>query len=278
MLNLFHKLRRIALSKTIMLGLCADWVALVRLHTLGYESACGAYAGDAIADPVALRLRPVHGRPLWCRPGSSDLGALWEVFGNKDYTIPRRFLRNPRTILDLGANVGYAAAFFAHRYPNARIVAVEPDAENLKMARRNAISVRCGDRCRFVRGAAWNRETVVHLHHEGPAYAYHVEQQAAPGRIPVRAFSVPALLRQAGMTHVDLMKVDIEGAERQVFATAGEWARNVSCIICELHGSYTFEHFRRDLEPVGFICHPADKHTGLRLPLAVRERRSYPRR
>ena len=52
--------------------------------------------------------------------------------------MPTHFAESePETILDLGANVGLAAAYFGHRFPNAAVVALEPSVTNLQMAALN---------------------------------------------------------------------------------------------------------------------------------------------
>src|SRR4051794_36203322 len=74
-----------------------------------------------------LRAREWRGaigrRPFWFRD-RSELDAVIEVFHDGAYAYPLDPL--PRTIVDLGANIGQASMFFRQTYPNARIVAVEP--------------------------------------------------------------------------------------------------------------------------------------------------------
>jgi len=60
----------------------------------------------------------------------ADLEAFYEVFWRRDYDPPPTLaprLRGARVILDLGANVGTFSAFALSRWPNARVVAYEPE-------------------------------------------------------------------------------------------------------------------------------------------------------
>src|SRR5438034_61021 len=73
---------------------------------------------------------------VWARSGTSDVETFEEVFVDRHYEIPFADF-SPRTILDLGANIGFASVFFAARWPRARILAVEPAADNLGLLRKN---------------------------------------------------------------------------------------------------------------------------------------------
>src|SRR5258708_16952317 len=67
--------------------------------------------------------------------GGSDAFIFSEVFSHRYYDFALPF--TPETILDLGANAGFTSIFFARKYPDARIIAVEPIASNLEILRRN---------------------------------------------------------------------------------------------------------------------------------------------
>ena len=56
-------------------------------------------------------------------------------------SFPWRCLRSPARILDLGAYVGYAAVYLAHRFPEAEIVCVEPAAPNFKVLTLNTVAL-----------------------------------------------------------------------------------------------------------------------------------------
>ena len=67
-----------------------------------------------------------------------DLLVLRDVFVDGEYQLPARF--RPRTIVDLGSNVGLSVAFFKLSYPDAAIVAVEPDLRTLALLEENTSS------------------------------------------------------------------------------------------------------------------------------------------
>ncbi len=60
---------------------------------------------------------------FYLRPHSSDLYTFNQVFILDQYNIKLPFL--PKTIIDAGANIGLSSAYFAHRFPQSQIVAIE---------------------------------------------------------------------------------------------------------------------------------------------------------
>src|SRR5438128_3211500 len=63
--------------------------------------------------------------PIMLRSGTSDLATFEQIFVWEDYDLP--MIGMPELIIDGGANIGCATIYFANRFPNARIIAVEPD-------------------------------------------------------------------------------------------------------------------------------------------------------
>ena len=92
---------------------------------------------------------------LYCRPGITDAVLLWDTFRDK-FHLPPESVTFPKVILDLGANVGFTAGDFAVRYPDAKIILVEMDADNSRVARRNIDPWR--NRCLLVNAAVWTAD------------------------------------------------------------------------------------------------------------------------
>jgi hypothetical protein len=89
---------------------------------------------------VPVRLRALDGRPLSSRPGSDDPWVLREVFTYRD-VLPPKEVRWPKLIFDLGADIGASMALLAETFPEARVVGVEPDPENVALCRRKRRAV-----------------------------------------------------------------------------------------------------------------------------------------
>jgi FkbM family methyltransferase len=191
--------------------------------------------------PLTISLRG-YPRPVVMRNGTSDFAVLAQVFLHGQYG--RLPVHNPRVIIDAGANIGLASLYFLHRYPGARILALEPDPENLAVAEENLRPYR--DRCTLVHGALWSSRTRLSLRRTGAHWATQVTPDATPGGIEVEAYSLPDIIRDHGLPSIDLLKIDIEGAEAEVFKTCQNMVFDrVGCCAVEIHGEVSAQAFVR---------------------------------
>ena len=173
---------------------------------------------------------PGYPYPLYFRCGSTDLQSFAQIFLRKDYDFPLPFA--PRRILDLGAYVGYAATFLAHRFPEAEVVSVEPSAANFRLLVMNTAPY---TRIRCLNAAVWGDNGRVNAQSATPGdWGMRVVEDTHASN--VNALSLPDILRLNHWNDVDLLKCDIEGAEIEVFSRSGACiAGLVSCCAIELH-------------------------------------------
>jgi FkbM family methyltransferase len=179
-----------------------------------------------------FRIRPKNYRhPLFLRGRSSDRMVLYSIFIENQYPADRG--SDPRRIIDAGANVGYASVFFAHHYPNAEIIALEPEKNNFRMLERNT---GCYQNIRRVKGALWKERTTLSMANpQAPSWAFQLTDKLERKGESVNAYTVQDLMADAKWTTVDLMKIDIEGAEREVFLRNTDWLQNTRCLYIEVH-------------------------------------------
>jgi FkbM family methyltransferase len=176
---------------------------------------------------VSLRLR------------TSDIMTFDQVFVARDYDSPN-LPASADVIVDLGANIGLATMFLGLRYPTARILAVEPEPRNFAALRDNIRAL--GDRARARHAAAWSDDGVIHLHTEAesglPFDAWGVRVSARPTSTSgvTEARRMTTLLDEAGFDRVDILKIDIEGAELELFSEGAEaWLPRINMVIIETH-------------------------------------------
>lgn len=175
--------------------------------------------------------------PVAFRAQTSDLSNMRQIFLNRDYGF--EIAPAPRRILDLGAYCGYAALYFANRYPSATIMCVEPSASNFAILTMNTVHYHT---IRRTHGASWSRAGSLALvtriggGNWGSVFA---EREGDAGE-RVRAYTVQELLNAADWAGADLIKVDIEGGELEVFSdpSAGRWIAGASCISVETHDRF----------------------------------------
>jgi FkbM family methyltransferase len=173
--------------------------------------------------------------PVCIRLGTSDVFTLSQVFivGGYDW----EFAVPPSVIVDAGANIGLASAFFANQYPEARIIAIEPELANFEMLNRN---VSMYPNVRTIRGALWKENKEIRLFNPGAGmdgFQTREKETEGPeeGSEFVPGMTMENVLSTQGISFVDVLKIDIEGAEREVFESPSSWIGRVGVIMVELH-------------------------------------------
>jgi len=190
--------------------------------------------------------RPLHaatvdGFPLHLRRGSTDAAVFRQIFRKGDWDFTR-FPQAQRVwnayhaivragecpiIIDAGANVGAASLWFARRFPQASIVAVEPDPDNARMCRLN--TKRAGN-VTVIEAAIGATAGAASLQNaQGTAVAVQTLRSSA-GAVTVRTV---ADLAQGGRLFI--LKIDIEGFESDLFSANTDWLDDVSMVMVETH-------------------------------------------
>jgi len=194
---------------------------------------------------ASLRLRSLR-HPFVVRPGSEDVATVvTNVFREEYGQLPATF--HPTRIVDAGAYIGDTTAYFLTRFPDATVIALEPGRESYAQAVRNLAPY--GERVTLLNRALWNSET--HLRFSGSETAASV---ASSGAL-VETDTVPGIMRQFNLHTIDLLKIDIEGAEAVVIpAGAGAWLRRIRMLLLEIHGADIEGALIPLLRVEGFTC------------------------
>ena len=181
--------------------------------------------------PIVMTVRPpTLPHPVRLRARTSDLLVYEQVLINKQYECP--LSREPTVIVDAGANIGLSTVYFAARYPQAQILAIEPEPQNFKLLQKNTSTYK---NVKAIMAALWWKNTRVNVkitEADSEPWAFHVEE-SANGAVP--AVTLPTLLRHNGIGHVDILKIDVEGAEREIFEKKPDWIHRVDLLAIELH-------------------------------------------
>jgi FkbM family methyltransferase len=206
--------------------------------------------------------------PVTLRTYGGDFFVLHEVFLGECYRIPDRWLQRHQvqTIVDLGAHVGLTSLFFLRDFSHARFVCVEANPENSGLLQHNLGCLE--NRVHIFPGAVSDISGPVIFVTDGPTWSGRVSTQDNGGAA-IRGYAMEEILASSNVTTIDILKVDIEGAEQQLFRRAADWLRKVRIIIIELHDGYTLEHFALDVAPHGFTVVSPDPTLGNQMVCAI---------
>jgi len=171
-------------------------------------------------------------QPLLIRNNTFDFPIFYQVFLNGEYSITYDF--EPKVIIDCGANVGFAAFYFKNKFPNAKIISIEPDATNFEFLQKNTKNysdIFC------LKGAVWNKDTNIVIKDFGyGSWGFMIEESLNPTKDTVKAYTIDQLMEQFDLDQIDILKIDIEGSERELFESNFEkWLGKTKVIIIELH-------------------------------------------
>jgi len=168
---------------------------------------------------------------VFVRAQTTDCYLLFSILINRGGEYPVFKNYSPHVIIDAGANIGLATLFFRRHYPDAKIIAIEPDIENAKLFKKN--TSKYGD---------------IHLIHAGlgpdtgkslriknahdKAYSYILEE-AVDGGVP--EINVDEICREYNCDKIDIFKIDIEGGEKELFSRNTAWIEKTDNILIETH-------------------------------------------
>jgi FkbM family methyltransferase len=156
--------------------------------------------------------------------------------------------RNP-VILDCGAHIGLASIFFSEKYPNSEIYAYEADPEISKILDHNIKSLGLKN-VKTISKAVWIDEQGVSFKNSGDDSGYINKTDEGNG-IKIPSFRIRNFLNEK---HVDLLKLDIEGAEFDVIEDCDGVLANAKNIIIEVH------KFRENYGSLGSILKTLEKN------------------
>ncbi len=203
----------------------------------GFRGVLAISAYRLTGRPKEVRARPAGiTHPLSIRVRTTDVVVYKEIFqgGQYEFDLPFR----PRTIVDVGANTGLTSVYYTHKYPDARIIAIEPEDSNFRTLANNVAAY---PSIVPIQAALWSRDGHISISEPDPATGAYgkwgfVTHDGAGA--PVRSMTLPSVMDSMKLETIDILKVDIEGAEKEVFETSNDWMCHVRCLIIELHDRF----------------------------------------
>jgi FkbM family methyltransferase len=182
-----------------------------------------AVSVPGILHPIHLRLR------------TSDVSVFSQVFVIDEYNM--EFHKYPQVIVDAGANIGLTSVFYANKYPEARILAIEPEASNYVMLKKNIAPY---SKITAVHAGLWKDNKDLHIVDPGfGKFGFqtmdHRESDKSDNVESVPGMTIDKLMADYKLEHIDILKMDIEGAEKEVFENASSWISRVGVVEVEMH-------------------------------------------
>ncbi len=194
---------------------------------------------DAIKLYIKVKIKPSgvlntskYKGPFYLRPHTTDYFTFDQVFLRNQYDI--HFPFEIKNIIDAGANIGLASVYFSQRFVNSSIVAIEPSKENFAILYKNIASY---PNVKPLLKGLWNKDVHLTIIDSGAIENSFMVQETVPDHPnSISAISIATIMQEQEWEHIDLLKIDIEGAEKEVFESNYEyWLPLTKSIVIELH-------------------------------------------
>ena len=224
-----------------------------------------------VAQARTLARAGVRGKPprklRWCghdvfyRPATSDPLAIYQVLlrrgGKAEYYLPSAL--EPEVILDIGSNIGASILFFRERFPAARIYGFEPHPETFRILEKNVGSLPSVEVFNYGLGAA---DATISVPFDGADFSRFMSKDKITdwcgplSPIVCEMKHAGDIMKNLGLTKIDLIKIDCEGAEYNILtALPQEMLFACKWIAGEMHDESAFallellaSHFDFDLK------------------------------
>lgn len=169
--------------------------------------------------------------PIYFRPSTIDVPTIVQSLIRKEYGkgLPKT---EPTLIIDAGCFIGDVSVFYLNKYRSCSLIALEPNYNNYKLAKSNLSPY--GKRVILLNKGLWSSKTT--LSFSGDFTSGSVKEGTNGNKITCT--DVISLLNEYNLTKIDILKMDIEGAESEVILNNSDrWLPHTRMISVEFHGT-----------------------------------------
>lgn len=174
---------------------------------------------------------PHIAHPISLRSGTSDEPTFFQVFIDNEYDL--KYIPNPKLVIDGGANVGLFTVLIKNKFPEIKVIAIEPDKENFQLLQQNTAGYKD---VHYENCGLWNRATNLKVYDKFDMGKWAMVVEETTEDSPIKAISINDLINKYSIDRIDILKLDIETSEKVLFSNNYEnWLPKTKMIIIELH-------------------------------------------
>ena len=194
----------------------------------------------------------VGGQNIFLRKNSVDHEVFEYVFIEKYHHAFQEIVIAKPVILDLGTNIGLTVIDFKNIYPGAIIYGYEMDIANFELAKKNCKKL---TDVYLFNNAVWFEESILKYDKGVNVDAYKIDTNIKneQNTVEVKTISIDKIIQDHKLESIDYIKMDIEGAEYNIFQNGLEWLKRTKQIKIEVHFGEEIYNFIQDkLQQYGF--------------------------
>lgn len=185
------------------------------------------------------------------RVGSTDLDVYYQIFVHLEYQAVIEYIKsknkskNIYNIIDAGANIGLTSLYLMKFFEKAEIVLIEPSKQNFDIITKNIFLNNYQNQLFPLQKGLWNKSNknlkVVKNFRDGREWSFSLIEQESFFEDTIESITIEEIMFNFKFETIDLLKIDIEGAERYIFNdfdSANRFLSKTRFLALEIHDEY----------------------------------------
>jgi FkbM family methyltransferase len=185
---------------------------------------------------IKLRKRP-----------SSDLNVFAQIYQYKEYqplveAFQKHFPNDKKlNIIDAGSNIGLTSVYLNNHFPNSNFITIEPETSNFENVSFNLEANGIKNAVK-IKGGLWSTNAnlkIVNDFRDQNDWSFRVEETSE--ETDLKAFTINYLIDQNNFQYIDILKIDIEGSEKEVLVSKNadvSYLSKTKCVAIEIHDEF----------------------------------------
>jgi len=175
-----------------------------------------------------------HEMEVWMRRHTTDIPCFHEIFFQEIYRLPSG--HNPRTVIDMGANIGLASLFFCANYSDTVVYAFEPMQANYEVLKLNVQNFSSRIHCCPFGLSNKSEDTTFSIPAPGRFWDFRRKiDETGKFAETISLQNARDVFQDLQINNIDVLKIDVEGSEYAIFDSLRDYIPSIGILIGELH-------------------------------------------
>lgn len=168
------------------------------------------------------------------RVKDADIGTFEKIFIDEEYNFTFEKM-DPKIIVDIGANIGASPIYFANRYLNSTVYALEPQKDNFNLLVEHTKN---HNNIKNFNYGLWHENKLLAIENpkvESISFTLSDNNTTKTNLEQIQGKTLESFMEENQIDFIDILKIDIEGAEKDIFLKKPRWLNKIGLLIIELH-------------------------------------------
>ncbi|NNT72583.1 FkbM family methyltransferase [Flavobacterium sp. IMCC34852] len=178
---------------------------------------------------------------------SSDMDVFSQIYRYLEYKpvveVFQKHFPNDKKLnfIDAGSNIGLTSVYFSTFFPGSNFIVIEPDDSNFETMSFNLLTngIEAKEK---VKGGIWSTNSFLRIvsdFRDKNDWSFRVEETTTATNL--KAYSINYLVKENNFETIDILKIDIEGSEKEVFTSPKadvSYLAKTKCVAIEIHDEF----------------------------------------